>query len=163
MTDLLEVRDLTVHFDTEDGLVEAVDGVTFNVRSGEILGVVGESGSGKSVMALALLRLILVAPNDVLAVLPRELATVVARRLAKFILRAKVKLDDVSGSFNIHGLVAEDDSQPPAPGADSMLVRVADAPASQTAALSAAVVHAQRRDSRPGGHACPARGLPRRL
>ncbi len=58
MTDLLEVRDLTVHFDTEYGLVEAVDGVTFNVRSGEILGVVGESGSGKSVTALALLRLI---------------------------------------------------------------------------------------------------------
>ena len=57
MTDLLEVRDLTVHFDTEAGLVEAVDGVTFNVRSGEILGVVGESGSGKSVTALALLRL----------------------------------------------------------------------------------------------------------
>jgi peptide/nickel transport system ATP-binding protein len=58
VTDLLEVGDLTVHFDTEDGLVEAVDGVTFNVRSGEILGVVGESGSGKSVTALALLRLI---------------------------------------------------------------------------------------------------------
>ena len=58
MTDLLEVCDLTVHFDTEDGLVEAVDGVIFTVRSGEILGVVGESGSGKSVTALALLRLI---------------------------------------------------------------------------------------------------------
>jgi oligopeptide/dipeptide ABC transporter ATP-binding protein len=58
VTDLLEVRDLTIHFDTEDGLVEAVDGVTFTVRSGEILGVVGESGSGKSVTALALLRLI---------------------------------------------------------------------------------------------------------
>jgi oligopeptide/dipeptide ABC transporter ATP-binding protein len=58
MTDLLEVRDLTIYFDTEDGLVEAVDGVTFTVRSGEILGVVGESGSGKSVTALALLRLI---------------------------------------------------------------------------------------------------------
>jgi oligopeptide/dipeptide ABC transporter ATP-binding protein len=58
VTNLLEVRDLTVHFDTEDGLVEAVDGVTFTVSAGEILGVVGESGSGKSVTALALLRLI---------------------------------------------------------------------------------------------------------
>jgi oligopeptide/dipeptide ABC transporter ATP-binding protein len=58
VTDLLEVRDLTVHFDTEDGLVEAVEGVTFGVRPGEVLGVVGESGSGKSVTALALLRLI---------------------------------------------------------------------------------------------------------
>jgi len=58
VTGLLEVRDLIVHFDTEEGLVEAVDGVTFSVRPGEILGVVGESGSGKSVTALALLRLI---------------------------------------------------------------------------------------------------------
>jgi tRNA-modifying protein YgfZ len=79
--------------------------------------------------AIALLRLILVAPNDVLAVLPRELATAVAQRLAKYILRAKVKLEDVCGSFNIHGLVAGGDAQPPTPGPHSMLVRVADAPA----------------------------------
>ena len=58
MSDLLEVRDLTVHFATDEGLVEAVDGVSFAVRPGEVLGVVGESGSGKSVTALALLRLI---------------------------------------------------------------------------------------------------------
>jgi oligopeptide/dipeptide ABC transporter ATP-binding protein len=55
---LLDVRDLTVHFATEAGRVEAVDGLSFTVRPGEILGVVGESGSGKSVMALAVLRLV---------------------------------------------------------------------------------------------------------
>jgi oligopeptide/dipeptide ABC transporter ATP-binding protein len=56
--DLLDVRDLTVHFATDGGVVEAVDGVSLGVRRGEILGLVGESGSGKSVTALAVLRLI---------------------------------------------------------------------------------------------------------
>jgi oligopeptide/dipeptide ABC transporter ATP-binding protein len=55
---LLEIRDLTVHFATEDGIVEAVDSVSLTVRHGEILGIVGESGSGKSVTALAVLRLV---------------------------------------------------------------------------------------------------------
>jgi peptide/nickel transport system ATP-binding protein len=58
VTALLEVRDLTVHFVTDGGVVEAVDAVSFGVRAGEILGVVGESGSGKSVTALAILRLV---------------------------------------------------------------------------------------------------------
>jgi peptide/nickel transport system ATP-binding protein len=58
VSELLEVRDLTVHFATEGGLVEAVDRVSFTVRAGEVLGMVGESGSGKSVTALALLRLV---------------------------------------------------------------------------------------------------------
>ncbi len=58
MTSLLEVRELTVHFDTDDGTVQAVDGATLSVRAGEIVGLVGESGSGKSVTALAILRLI---------------------------------------------------------------------------------------------------------
>ena len=58
MSHLLEVRDLTVHFATDAGVVEAVDRVSFSVRAGEILGLVGESGSGKSVTALALLRLV---------------------------------------------------------------------------------------------------------
>jgi peptide/nickel transport system ATP-binding protein len=55
---LLEVRDLKVHFPTADGLVKAVDGITFKVRRGETLGVVGESGSGKSVSFLTVMGLI---------------------------------------------------------------------------------------------------------
>ena len=55
---LLHIENLSVHFHTEEGIVEAVDGIDLTVRSGEIMGVVGESGSGKSVTALATLRLI---------------------------------------------------------------------------------------------------------
>jgi len=55
---LLEVRDLKVHFPTADGLVKAVDGLTFSVRRGETFGIVGESGSGKSVTCLTALGLI---------------------------------------------------------------------------------------------------------
>lgn len=57
-TPLLAIEDLTVHFATGDGTVEAVDGLDLEIGAGEFLGLVGESGSGKSVTALAVLRLI---------------------------------------------------------------------------------------------------------
>jgi oligopeptide/dipeptide ABC transporter ATP-binding protein len=55
---LLEVKGLKTYFYTEDGVVRAVDGVSFEVYSGEVLGLVGESGCGKSVTSLSIMRLI---------------------------------------------------------------------------------------------------------
>ena len=57
-TPILEVRDLRTQFFTRDGVVRAVDGVSFQLEAGETLGIVGESGCGKSVTALSILRLI---------------------------------------------------------------------------------------------------------
>jgi peptide/nickel transport system ATP-binding protein len=56
--ELLRVEGLKTYFFTEDGVVQAVDGVDFTLRRGETLGIVGESGSGKSVTSLSILRLI---------------------------------------------------------------------------------------------------------
>ena len=55
---LLEVQDLSVRFDTDDGAVHAVDRLSFSLDPGEVLGVVGESGCGKSVSAMSLLQLL---------------------------------------------------------------------------------------------------------
>src|SRR5919108_3263424 len=58
VADLLRVENLQTHFRTRDGVVRAVDGVTFGIRLGRTLGLVGESGCGKSVTAPSIMRLI---------------------------------------------------------------------------------------------------------
>ena len=65
MASLLEVKDLQTHFFTMDGVVKAVDGVTYDIEEGETLGLVGESGCGKSVSALSLMRLIPDPPGKI--------------------------------------------------------------------------------------------------
>jgi oligopeptide/dipeptide ABC transporter ATP-binding protein len=64
---VLKVEGLKTHFFTEEGVVKAVDGVSFTLDRGEVLGVVGESGSGKSVMSLSMLRLIPDPPGRIVA------------------------------------------------------------------------------------------------
>ena len=64
---ILEIRDLTVEFDTEDGTVHAVKNVTYDLHPGEVLGIVGESGSGKSVSMLSVLGLIPMPPGRILS------------------------------------------------------------------------------------------------
>jgi ABC-type dipeptide/oligopeptide/nickel transport system ATPase component len=62
---LLEVEDLRTHFFTRDGVVRAVDGVSFSIEPGETLALVGESGCGKSVTSLSIMRLIASPPGRV--------------------------------------------------------------------------------------------------
>ena len=92
-TPLLSVRDLHVSFNTNDGIVKAVDGVSFDVVNGETMGIVGESGSGKSVMVSAIMRLnfgtdvtvsgqILLNGIDLLALPESEMRQVRGREIA---------------------------------------------------------------------------------
>ena len=62
---LLEIRNLHTRFHTMDGVVNAVDGIDFEVYPGETLGLVGESGCGKSVTALSILQLLRCPPAEI--------------------------------------------------------------------------------------------------
>jgi oligopeptide transport system ATP-binding protein len=64
---LLSVTDLRTYFETEDGIVKAVDGISFELKQGKTLGIVGESGSGKSVANLSLMRLIPDPPGKIVS------------------------------------------------------------------------------------------------
>src|SRR5919201_1928643 len=91
---VLEIRDLVVEFVTEDGIVKAVDGVSWEIYPGEVLGIVGESGSGKSVSTLSLLGLMPQPPGrivrgeatfkgrDLLKLRKRQLRTIRGREMA---------------------------------------------------------------------------------
>jgi peptide/nickel transport system ATP-binding protein len=64
---MLEIRGLKVHFNTEEGVLHAVDGVDLGIDAGETLGLVGESGCGKSVTALTIMRLLAMPPGRIVA------------------------------------------------------------------------------------------------
>jgi oligopeptide transport system ATP-binding protein len=65
MEPLLKIKNLKTRFHTEDGVVKAVNGVSYGINPGEVLGVVGESGCGKSVHALSIMRLIQIPPGEI--------------------------------------------------------------------------------------------------
>jgi oligopeptide transport system ATP-binding protein len=67
MANILTVEGLETQFKTQDGIVHAVNGVSFNLKEGETLGIVGESGCGKSVTMMSMMRLIPVPPGKVVA------------------------------------------------------------------------------------------------
>jgi oligopeptide transport system ATP-binding protein len=91
---LLDVRDLRVQFETDQGIVRAVDGISYQIERGETVGLVGESGSGKSISSLALLGLIPTPPGkitsgtalfngqDLLRLSQRDLQKIRGRRIA---------------------------------------------------------------------------------
>jgi len=65
MEALLKLNRLQTRFHTEDGIVQAVNGISYTMKKGEVLGVVGESGCGKSVHALSIMRLIQIPPGEI--------------------------------------------------------------------------------------------------
>ncbi len=113
---LLEIRDLSIHFHTENGVVEAVKNISLKLEKGETLAVVGESGSGKSVTGLALTRLlpepparyvsgeILLEGRDVLKMSARELRGIRGNKIAYIFQEPSTSLNPV---FTIRNQIAE--------------------------------------------------------
>ena len=100
---LLDIRNLTIDFVTENGVVQAVKGISLSLKKGETLAVVGESGSGKSVTGLALTRLLPEPPavyrtgeiiyngRDVLKLAPKQLRELRGAQKVGFLFSAKVR------------------------------------------------------------------------
>jgi ABC-type dipeptide/oligopeptide/nickel transport system ATPase component len=113
---LLEVRHLSIQFDTEGGVIEAVRGTSFSLNKGETLAIVGESGSGKSVTGLALTRLlpepparyasgeILLDGRDVMKMRTEELRSIRGKRIAYVFQEPSTSLNPV---FTIRNQIAE--------------------------------------------------------
>ena len=107
MAALLEIRDLKTHFFTAEGVVKAVDGVSYDIEEGETLGLVGESGCGKSVSALSIMRLISDPPGktiagqvvfggqDLLKLSPREMRRVRGRQISMVFQEPMTSLNPV--------------------------------------------------------------------
>ncbi|TWS96146.1 ABC transporter ATP-binding protein [Reyranella sp. CPCC 100927] len=104
---LLEVRDLHTHFFLRRGVVKAVDGVSFTLRRGEVLGLVGESGCGKSLTALSLMRLlprsgartikgeVLLQGEDILKRTPAQMREIRGRRISMILQDPQTSLNPV--------------------------------------------------------------------
>ena len=63
---VVEIKDLTVHYETDEGIVEAVNGVSLKIQKGEVLGLVGETGAGKTTIGLSMMNLLPVPPSHVI-------------------------------------------------------------------------------------------------
>src|SRR5215212_8143928 len=113
---LLEIKNLAIHFETENATIEAVKGINFTLGAGETLAILGESGSGKSVTGLALTRLlpeppakyvsgeILLEGRDVLKMKPAELRSIRGNKIAYVFQEPSTSLNPV---FTIRNQVAE--------------------------------------------------------
>ncbi|MEZ0397144.1 MAG: ABC transporter ATP-binding protein [Anaerolineales bacterium] len=126
-TPLLEVKNLKTYFYTEDGIVKAVDGVSFQVYPGEVLGLVGESGCGKSVTSLSIMRLIappgkvvegeiLLNGQDLLALSEAEMIRVRGNKISMIFQQPQSALnpvfkvgDQITEVLHIHQKVGKQD------------------------------------------------------